>query len=178
MKISKDELIALYYQEEKTLQEIGNLRGISRERVRQIMEKFYLPRNKKRAGKVKFQTIEQYLQYIKESGRKEYRGTLVKLVVSDQSFCKECGATANLHVHHLRYPAQSKEDLEILCCSCHCVKHRKGNGVQIQLEICKKYLQGKTGLQLAKEYNISSGPIYNILHKWNIEIRPQPKRKK
>jgi len=36
----------LYYVEDKSLQKIGNIYGVSRERVRQWMERWSLPRNK------------------------------------------------------------------------------------------------------------------------------------
>lgn len=170
MKITKDKLIQLYYQEEKTLQQIGNIYHLSKQRIRQKMIKFDLPRNPHRCGKTdyKFNKLQEYLEYLKETGRKERSKTLVRLVVSDHSLCQECGATNNLHIHHLHYPARLRGDLQILCASCHLTKHRKGNGVQIQLEICNKYLAGKNGTQLAKQYNVHSTRIYQILHKWNI----------
>lgn len=41
----------MYYQEHMTLQQIGDKYGISRERVRQIMERYDIPRNTKRGGR-------------------------------------------------------------------------------------------------------------------------------
>lgn len=48
-------LIQRYYRENKTLQEIGDELGISRERVRQLMEKYGFPRDTKRSNKSKHQ---------------------------------------------------------------------------------------------------------------------------
>ncbi|GAH41933.1 unnamed protein product, partial [marine sediment metagenome] len=74
--------------------------------------------------------------------------------------------------HHLRHPATSLNDIQILCASCHQTRHKKGNGLKIQLEICDKYIKGKNGKELAKEYNCHSTLIYHILHKWNIKTKP------
>jgi len=41
----------MYYQKEMTLQQIGDVFGVTRERVRQVMEKYNLPRNTKRGGR-------------------------------------------------------------------------------------------------------------------------------
>ena len=43
---NKGELTHLYWDEDKTLQEIGDLFGVTRERVKQVMERFSIPRKK------------------------------------------------------------------------------------------------------------------------------------
>ena len=51
MKPSMQILIKRYYKEEKTLDEIGKEFGVTRERVRQWMEEYQLPRDSKRTTK-------------------------------------------------------------------------------------------------------------------------------
>ena len=41
--------ISKLYSQGKTLQEIGDVFGVCRERIRQVMEKHHLPRNTKRS---------------------------------------------------------------------------------------------------------------------------------
>ncbi len=172
----EEKLIQLYYQGKKTLQEIANQHGVSRERVRQWMEKYSLPRHTKRSsiGKRwrKFGSLDEYFDYVKNGG-KEAITTLYRLILPLKKQCEKCPSTENLHIHHLKYPAMSLKDIQILCCSCHNAKHHKGNGHKIQLEICDKYIKGKNGIELAKEYKITKGMIYHILHKWNIKTRPR-----
>jgi len=50
--MKKQQLIKMYYEKNMTLQEIGDIFGVTRERVRQIMERFNLPRNSKRTRKI------------------------------------------------------------------------------------------------------------------------------
>jgi 5-methylcytosine-specific restriction endonuclease McrA len=43
--------------------------------------------------------------------------------------CMDCGATRNLHVHHLTYKRHGNElarDLRVLCSRCHRRRHRDG----------------------------------------------------
>ena len=49
--MTKQQLIEMYYEQEMTLQAIGDYFHVTRERVRQVMEKYNLPRNTKRGGR-------------------------------------------------------------------------------------------------------------------------------
>lgn len=43
--------------------------------------------------------------------------------------CQDCGATCDLHVHHLTYKRHGQElprDLRVLCSRCHRRRHRQG----------------------------------------------------
>jgi len=164
-------LAKLYYEEGKTLQEIGDMFGVTRERVRQVMEKYHLPRYARRR-RLKWKSLDEYFDYVKKTG-KESKPTLAKFLLPFKKQCEECGSTKNLHIHHIKYPATSLDDVQILCASCHLVKHKKGNGVKIQLEMCNRYTKGENGIELAKEYGITPGTVYRILKKWNIKRRPR-----
>lgn len=176
--MNKEELARLYYTEGKTLQEIGKIYDLSRERIRQIMESYNLPRDTKKGNilglggpKTKFDSLDDYFSHVKKGG-KESRWTLLKFFRPLKKGCEDCGSTINLHIHHLVYPGTLSAHIQILCASCHHSKHRKGTDIERQLEICRKYVVGKTGLQLAKEYNLHKNRIYQILRKWNIKTRP------
>jgi len=49
--MERKELARMYYDENMTLQQIGDVFGVTRERVRQVMENYNLPRNTKRGGR-------------------------------------------------------------------------------------------------------------------------------
>lgn len=175
--MNKEELARLYYTKGKTLQEIGKIYGLSRERIRQIMESFNLPRDSQRGNvlglggpKTKFDSIEQYFDYVKKGG-KESRWTLLKFFLPLKKHCEDCTSSINLHIHHLVYPAISLAHIQILCASCHHAQHRKGTDIERQLEICHNYIAGSSGPQLAKEYKLHKNRIYQILRKWNIKTR-------
>lgn len=167
----KEKLVELYYQDNKTLQEIASQYDVSRERVRQWMERHNLPRHIKKIGRnIQAESLGEYFEVIR-NGKKENMALLLKFVLPLKEQCAECPSTKNLHIHHLKYPALSLKDIQILCCSCHIAKHHKGNGHKIQLEICNKYIKGKDGVELAKEYNCVPTLIYQILRRWNIDRR-------
>lgn len=173
----KNILTQLYYSENKRLQEIATQYGVSRERVRQWMESLGIPRTRRRKYKTKaFRSLEKYFKAV-QNGMKEKRYMLLKFILPLKKQCQECPSTKNLHIHHLKYPAISAKDIQILCCSCHIAKHKKGNHYKIQLEICNKYVKGKNGIELAEEYNCHESLIYHILHRWNIKTRPRFYRK-
>lgn len=177
-RISRKELVERYYNQQKTMQSIGEEYGVCRERVRQWMERENLPRVKKgrshKSPAPKYKSLEEYFAMVKETG-KESKHILIKFINPLRSNCEECNSTTNLHIHHKKYPATSLKDIQILCCSCHFCKHRKGNGHKIQLEICNKYIKGLSAPHLAEEYNMTKGMIYHILRKWNIKKRAKKK---
>lgn len=173
--MNKKQLEQLYYKEGKTLQQIGNIYGVTRERVRQIMERFGLPRYKSYrnfvgGSKSRFKTIDEYFRYIK-SGGEESHNILSKFMVPLKKRCEYCNSIKNLQIHHVKYPAESLDDIKILCCPCHIAEHKKGIGINSQIEIGNKYINGKNGVELANEYNVSRGLIYCILRKRKIPRR-------
>lgn len=175
--INKKELHLLYYIQGKTLQEIGNIYNLSRERIRQIMVSFNLkcrksgtPFGVSKPRKSSFTSLEDYFDYVKLTGQ-ESRPILIKFLSPFMKRCADCHSTENLHLHHLKYPALSLLDLQVLCASCHLAKHRKGLIYKTQIEICDKYSKGETGTSLAFYYTVTPQTIYNILNKWNIKTR-------
>jgi len=170
--MDKEGLIQLYYKEGKTLREIGNKYGVTKQRVSQKMETLNLPRYTNKTGrpKSKIQNLDDYFEYIKQTG-KESRYILWQIIPSMKKSCDECGSIENLNIHHLKYPALSWDDLQILCASCHQTKHKSGNGRKIQLKICNEYIKGKSGTELARKYKIHFTSVYHILRRWNIKTR-------
>ena len=167
----KEKLVKLYYQDNKTLQEIASQYNVSRERVRQWMERHNLPRHIKKIGRnIKAESLEEYFEMVR-NGKRENITLLLKFILLLKKQCAECPSTKNLHIHHLKYPALSFKDIQVLCCSCHITKHKSGNGYKTQFEICDKYIKGQNGVKLAEEYNTVPGNIYRILCKWNIDRR-------
>lgn len=45
-----------------------------------------------------------------------------------KSRCDNCGSKSNLIIHHLKYPARSFDDLQVLCTKCHGGGGGKGRG--------------------------------------------------
>jgi len=169
----KLQLFELYYEKQMTLQQIGDRFGVTRERIRQIMDRLIMPRYTSYGGsrhrKSKFKTISEYFKHVKNVGKDNYV-TLAKFISPLKKRCKYCNSTKRLHTHHLKYPAESLDDIEMLCCSCHLAEHR-GIRFDNQTEIGDEYLQGKNGVELANQYNVSNGTIYHILRKRKIPRR-------
>ena len=69
-------LIDLYYAQDRSLQKIGNIYGVSRERVRQWMEAFHLSRN--RVGRKNLLEIKSNLNIYDEYIRGEPVAKLAK----------------------------------------------------------------------------------------------------
>ncbi|MBA7639632.1 hypothetical protein ES703_47292 [subsurface metagenome] len=170
-RLDRGTLVKLYYTEQMSLNEIGKLYDVTRERVRQWMEKEKLIRRKTGGRKPKFNSPGEYFNYVQKTGKESY-WTLRRFLHSRNNCCEQCGSKTNLHEHHLKYPATSFRDVQLLCASCHIAEHKKGNGNRKQLQICEKYKKGRNGFELAKEYNVHWSLIYHILHKWNVKTRP------
>ena len=65
---------------------------------------------------------KEYKKYIKSKEWQEKRA----LKIEEVGFCQKCGATENLHVHHLTYENfknEKPEDLQVLCKDCHMKVH-------------------------------------------------------
>ena len=164
----KRELNQLYNVEGKTLQEIGDMRGVSRERVRQVMEKFGLTRGSNRSEKARmtnwhrYKTLEAYLE---NPGERQDIATHTLRRLIKGLRCSECGKVRNINIHHIVYPATQVSDIQILCASCHHAKHRKGITYLKQIDIYNQYKRGKAVRVLAEKYKVSECLIYKILSK-------------
>lgn len=156
----------LYYKQGKTLQDIGNDYGITRERVRQLMEKFGLTRLRRKQNHPnpvrKHHSLEDYFANAhKRTGGDT--GTLRNLVTYLQ--CSECSSSRNIHIHHINYPAHSMDDIQFLCASCHHTKHRKGMTYEKQLMVFVDHIQGMLYRDIAVKYNISISRVSQVIRK-------------
>jgi len=162
-----DELSRLYHDESKTLQEIGDIFSVTRERIRQVMTDFNIPRGKKRKlnkpYKSYFRNLSDYL-----ARGKDDRGTMRKLLPDNLS-CGECGNKNHLNIHHIKYPAQSLDDIQILCSSCHITKHRSGLSFTQQMELFMEFKSGTPKNKLRQQYKISGWIIDKIIRKFQTE---------
>ncbi len=164
---SKEELRRLYSVEGKTLQEIGDLFGVSRERVRQMMAKFGLERGyhksanwwKSREG---YHSLEEYIA----NAHKRQGDNLLLRKFIKKTICSECGRFHNkLHIHHIVYPISSLDDIQILCPSCHAVKHKSKVTFAKQIDLFNLYTWGVSAKDLAIKYNIKKITVYKIIEK-------------
>jgi len=164
----KGEISKLYYSKGMSMDAIGGNYGVTRERMRQVMSELGLKRIKNRCHWKKrepfssFSSLEDYLKNRKGEGR-ETLSALRKFLLPTS--CEECGKAVNLHIHHLKYPAENREDLQILCASCHHAKHRKGIDHNQQIDIFIRRQQGWTHKKLAEYYGINVSLVYKIIDK-------------
>jgi DNA-binding CsgD family transcriptional regulator len=162
---SKDELIQLYTIEGKTLQQIGDLYGVTRERVKQVMERYSIPRRdrfscqKDAPHRLPFKNLSDYL-----ARGKDHRQTMRKFL-PEILLCAECQSDKNIHIHHIIYPARGLKDIQLLCKSCHFIKHRNGISYIHQIDIYNSYVSGVTTMQLSEEYDCARVTIYKIIAK-------------
>lgn len=162
---NKEELNRLYWAEDKSLQQIGDLFGVTRERIKQVMERFSIPRKKgwahqkHRPHRIPFKNLEDYLARGKDNTE-----TMRKFLPANIA-CAECGRKIHLHIHHINYPARVENDIQILCKSCHFIKHRLGINYVQQIDIYKSYVSGVSTLQLSQQYHCSRPLIYKIISK-------------
>jgi len=153
-KWQKDTLDRLYNKEGKTLQEIGDIYGVTRERIRQVMKKLSVSYERPRTVRqpLRFKDIGDYLNNRK--GRKRETPSILRHYL-EELCCSLCGSTSNLHIHHIRLPARSPEDLQILCSRCHRIEHINGISVDTRQEIYNEYLKSKSIKDIAKQYGIA-----------------------
>jgi len=158
------ELDRLYNLEGNTLQGIGNKFGVSRERIRQVMQMLNVKYTRKRIynGANTYKTIEEYFA---KPRTRDNHNTLIRLI--PKSTCSDCGMELNhrLHLHHIRYPALSLDDILILCPSCHHVKHRSGISYRKQVNLFNRYEDGERVASLALEHSVSTITVYKIIDK-------------
>ncbi|MBA7579045.1 hypothetical protein ES708_20911 [subsurface metagenome] len=169
----KEELTHLYWAEDKTLQQIGNLFGVTRERVKQVMERFSIPRKKTwarqqhRPHTPHFTSLSDYLARGKDSNI-----TMRRFLPKNIS-CAECGSREHFHIHHINYPARFLSDIQILCPACHRLKHKYGLTYVQQIDIYKSYTSGVPTKQLSEQYHCSRINIYKIISKIKNGYRSQ-----
>lgn len=167
----------LYQDEGKTLQDIGDLFGVSRERVRQVMARFGIPRSSFRTHKnryqsercdgLQFQTLDEYLQY-NATHSKVLTTRTVRKYLPDRIQCAECHLMAEnkgLNVHHIVYPATTTSDIQILCNSCHKIRHNGKMTFAKQISIHRRYCLGEPARALAASYAVSLTTIYMVIRK-------------
>lgn len=111
------------------------------------------------------QVLDEYFESVKVSGN-ECQQILSNNFKKD--ICCECGSKKRLLVHHLKYPATSINDLQVLCGRCHIKKHWKGINHKQQSEICEKYLTGINRFVLARDYSVSVRNISYVLREAGI----------
>ena len=85
--------------------------------------KFYSLKNPNRGGNQSFKIStfgDGYLAYLKS---KKWYNVRLRKFKQDGAICEKCGATENLHVHHLTYDRLFREEMEDLMVFCE--KHHK-----------------------------------------------------
>lgn len=167
-KWDKGNLRELYFEQGKTLQEIGELYGVTKERVCQVMDSYSMPRIRSRATtfghreyRPRYASLEDYI-----GGTYEARTDMIRKYLDiDTIRCSECGSSRNIHLHHITYPAKSIEDIQPLCAVCHKLKHIKGMTLIRQMDLFYDYKKGLSYTTLATQYNISKASVNAILRK-------------
>lgn len=183
-KLTKEMLHSFYYEYNMTLQKIGDHNNISRERVRQLMDKYGLPRFKNRTRSVplkpKFKDLQEYFDYVIKTGKEllPWLRKLINVIKCDLCNPDKIKVKKNLHRHHIKYPATQRNHILVVCPSCHLALHKKGIIPKTQNEMIKLYNNGMTGKQIAKKYKVNTSLIYYILKKHNVERRHSHKKYK
>jgi len=170
----RESLYRLYHIDHKTLQEIGDLYDVTRESIRQVFNKLDILTIKKRLetfgthrkswNVLRYKTLTDYLN--STSAKNGFNTQQLKKYFSElELHCSECGSNQNIHFHHIVYPAQSLQDIQILCASCHRIKHHNKFSLVQQIDLYNEYLDGASGVALAIKYSISQALAYKIIHK-------------
>jgi len=162
---NKEELDHLYWDEGMTLQKIGDLFGVTRERVRQKMRFFSIPSRERRACQFEHPHRRPYANLEDYLARGADRSSVIHRFLPTNIACSECGSKKHIHVHHVIYLARELKDIQILCKSCHFMKHRTGISYIQQIDIYNAYSSGITTLHLSEKYRCSRINIYKIITK-------------
>ena len=168
MAWDKEVLTKLYCEELKTLQEIGDIFGVSRERIRQVIKRFGLTTSRARhpkrrdKGQLRFKTLDGYLANVAKKGYKWISQRTVRKYLPTEMSCAECHRVLpvnKLNIHHIVYPAKSINDIRILCPACHTSWHRHQMTFAKQVDVYTRYIQGEEMQSLADWYSI---PLYSV----------------
>jgi len=175
-KWNKEELTKLYCDELKTMQEIGDIFGVSRQRICQAMIKLDIPTSRsgrryhhRVSGGTRFATIDEYLQNcVTNNANHNFDPRTVRKYLPPRVQCSECHReldTKKVNIHHIIYPATSTKDIQILCPSCHKIKHTGGITFSGQISIYNRCRNGESVVDLAKEYSKPPAAIARIIRK-------------
>ena len=173
---NKERLTELYWEDGKTLDDIGKIYGVTRERVRQIMSKFGIPRtnNRKHSRRRLTNKYTNMDELLKNHPFTSNNLSVAKAILGLLPIirCADCGKDINslpkiqrrrINIHHIVYPATKAQDIQILCMSCHVIRHVNGISFKNRLELYQKFLNGVRNKELVKEYNIPSSSVCRII---------------
>jgi len=177
---NKEILTKLYWEDSKTLEEIGTIYGVTHQRIAEVMNKLEIPRSRKRTKKssvirreIKYKDVDELLKNYPYNRNNGYMAGII-LKILPVIHCAECGIDISklpkvkhrrFHVHHIIYPATRMKDIQILCASCHKLKHNKKITLEQQLEIYSRHSNGEYYKELAQEYKISVPTVFAIIRK-------------
>jgi len=167
----KSELEKLYTEEGRTLEEIGEMFGVSKQRVHQVVRGYELhkpPRQHKPRKSLRLRKYNSLDEYFAHSSirKKDTSAVLRRLLLEERGAkCEVCStAQKRLHVHHYVYPASKREDVVVLCYACHFSKHgRNILDPLVKLELYTEYLKGVSALVLSRHYQISESSADRIV---------------
>jgi len=151
-----------------TLQDIGDYYGVTRERIRQVMEEFGLRRNKHRQHTrlppPRYNNLKEYLERHRVKSRWDSLPLATRFLPKD-AICSECGSSVSITFHHIVYPAMSEDDVQILCRSCHKIKHNGKMNYIKQISLYNDFNLGLSYRELQVKYNICLALVHKILYK-------------
>jgi len=164
-----------YIEEGRTLRELAKFYNVSHERVRQKLNDFEIPL--RTIGGPKFthdkMTLEEFLDKHKDNSFKsDWINSIVKRFIPESMmFCSDCGSTKRLHIHHIIYPAHNIDDIMILCCSCHRLRHSpKMNKLQ-RIRLYNDKINGMSRSNLASKYNIHIHHVDMIIQQMRYNLK-------
>jgi len=171
---SKVDLRAMYEQQGMSLTQMADTVGCSNTAVLDAMKKAGIPRKRKGRPRkpyeprAEFATLTKYLASHRVEGKYDDVASSVRRFLPKDIRCSECGATTHLHVHHITYPARQILDIQILCASCHMIKHRAGMTLTRQIDLVCDRTRGMTLQNLAERYELSISNVSHILEKFGL----------
>lgn len=158
----------LYYIEKKSMEQVGKVFGISKERVRQLMDRRGRARRKKGERIPRgIKTVKQLFQHVEKTG--EVSQFLAKRILKPWTKrCSECGSSDKVTVHLRKKVPRSLQDIDFLCRSCITSKSQKGILPKVQIVVCARYLAGESAKSISESYEVNRNLIYQILRKHRI----------
>lgn len=154
----KEDLEKLYLEQNMNMAAIARLKGVTRERMRQIIRDLGIPSKGHRVKLNqhryrKYANIEAFFDNCGGLNTNK-NGTFRQMLPPELLFCCECGSRRNVHIHHLVYPALSMSDIMLLCASCHKRQHVSNINHKVLLEIFFDRMQGLSYKDLGRKYQI------------------------